>query len=66
MCTPQLLRLLLGHEIQHIFCLSPAGYSTVLQDPVPIGPVPLELYSALACKLGLKYYPLPLTGRDLV
>jgi len=66
MCASQLLRHLLGHEIQHTFYLSPAGYSTVLQDPVPIGPVPLELHAALACELGLKHYPLPLTGRDLV
>lgn len=66
MCTSQLLRHLLGHEIQHTFCLSPAGYSTVLQDPVPNRPVPLKLHSALACELGLKHYLLPLTGRDLV
>jgi hypothetical protein len=66
MCASQLLRRLLGYEIQHTFCLSPAGYSTVLQDSVPFGPVPLELHSALACELGLKHSPLPLTGHDLV
>lgn len=66
MCASQLLRHLLGHEIQHTSCLSPAGYSTVLQDPVPIGPAPLELHSALDCELGLERCPLPLTGRDLV
>ena len=26
----------------------------------------MELHSALACELGLKHFPLPLTGRDLV
>jgi len=31
-----LLRRLLGREIQHTFRLSPAGYSTVLRDPVPL------------------------------
>jgi hypothetical protein len=64
----QLLRHLLGHEIQHTFCLLSADYLTALQDPVPIGigPVPFELRSALACELGLKHYPLPLTSCDLV
>jgi hypothetical protein len=66
MCTSRLLRHLLGHEIQHTFCLSSADYLTVLQDPVRIGPVPFELHSALACELGLKHCPLPLTSRDLV
>jgi hypothetical protein len=66
MCASQLLRHLLGYEIQHIFCLSPADYSTILQDPVPCGPVPFGLHSALTCELGLKHSPLSLTIRDLV
>jgi hypothetical protein len=66
MRASRLLRRLLSREIQHTFCLSPAGYSTVLRDPVPVGPVPLELRPALACRLGLKRSPLSLASRDLV
>lgn len=65
MCTLWLLRDLLGTEIQHTVCLSPTGYSTVLQDPVHC-PVPLELPCALACELGLQHSPLAFTVGDLV
>jgi hypothetical protein len=50
MCAPRWLRDLLNPEIPHTFCLSPAGYSTVLRDGVPVGPSPLELHLALAGK----------------
>ncbi len=65
MCAPQWLRYLLGVGIPHISCLSPAGYSTVLQDSVSKDPVPLELHLALTW-LELKRYPLSLTTSELV
>ena len=42
MCASRLLRRLLSREIQHTFCLSPTGYSTVLRDPVPLARYPLN------------------------
>jgi hypothetical protein len=66
MFASPLLRPLLDYEIQHIFCLSSADYSTALQDPVPNCPVPFELRSALAYRFGLERSPLPLTARNWV
>lgn len=58
MCTSRLFHELLDHEIQHTFCLSPAGYSTVLQDTVPMDPVSLELHLALTCNVWTQALPL--------
>lgn len=66
MCVPRWLRGRLNREIPHTFCLSPAGYSTVRQDAVPAGPLPLELHPALACKartLSATPYPSWLASR---
>lgn len=40
MRASRLLRCLLSREIQHTLCLSPAGYSTVHRDPVPLARCP--------------------------